>query len=605
MKNKQIVYLIILLSLASFVSAYTYLGESSIGWVFNTTQEDKNIQVNMAEIEDNILEINITQRTNVPQGYQYHLAICNITGLDGFTYNNDDAPYGRLTDYNLPETWCSETNGYGFPLIINSQILPLSFRISIPDKILKKLPHFMIYSGDSTEIIDVSAASEATKLNMNENIVRDSKGNLYATYLGEGNDLWYSKSSAGAMGWQSKELIEGSFATPGILVDDNNNISIYYTDTSGFKVIKMINSTDGGGNFSSPSTIFADMVGSYEYPSCAIDSNDLIHCCAILDNQYLHYANSTAWSKTTVNGNSTDDTDWCDIELDSNNIVYIAALGTDDYDIDLWTSKNGWGSANRITVDEDVYSIFGGEKDVYPHAPSIAIDDDNNVYIAYSDKGDLTIANSSADHITDFTILGIDSSGSYSPDIAANNLEELHILYHDKTSIKSTIKLYHANSSDKGVSWTYRQELQDKSGYPSIADTNHPRSNRLTNNLRYVFTNTSASVLYDYLSISHIATEGEGREAIEEGFLNTLISGYGNYTDQQVYIRNITNGQQLGLFDKVAVKENQTWAVNYVTSGESFENMVNITPVFYTLEMENLYYHEILEMVEDFIEGTE
>jgi len=59
------------------------------------------------------------------------------------------------------------------------------------------------------------------------------------------------------------------------------------------------------------------------------------------------------------------------------------------------------------------------------------------------------------------------------------------------------------------------------------------------------------------------------------------------------------------LFDKVAVKENQTWAVNYVTSGESFENMVNITPVFYTLEMENLYYHEILEMVEDFIEGTE
>ncbi|MFH1592713.1 MAG: hypothetical protein ABIB47_05090 [Candidatus Woesearchaeota archaeon] len=604
MKNKSIIYIVILLSLASFVSAYTDLGESSVEWVFNTTQEDNNIQVNMAEIEDNILEINITQRTNVPQGYQYHLAICNIEGLDRFTYNNNDAPYGRLVDYNLPETWCSETDGYGFPLIINSQILPLSFRISIPDETLKKLPHFILYSGDSTEIVDVSAASEATKLNTNENIVRDSKGNLYATYLGEGDDLWYSKYSIAVMNWQSRELIEGSFATPGILVDSKNNISIYYAETTGFNEIKMINSTNSGDNFSSPSTIFADMVGSYEYPSCAIDSNNIIHCCAILDDQYLHYANSTAWSKTTVNGNSTDDTDWCDIEVDINGIVYIAGLGTDDYDIDLWTSKNGWGSDNRITIDEDVFSIFGGEGAVYPHAPSIAIDDDNNVYIAYSDQGDLTLANSSANHITDFTILEIDSSASYSPDIAANNLEELHILYHDKTAVKSSIKLYHANSSDKGVSWAYRQELHDVSGYPSIADTNHPRANRLTNTLRYVFTNTSASVLYDYLSISHRATEEEGREAIEEGFLNSLISGYGNYTDQQVYIRNITNGQQLGSFDKVAVKENQTWVVNYVTSGESFENMVNITPVFYTLEMENLYYHEILEIVEELVEGT-
>ncbi|MFH1592201.1 MAG: hypothetical protein ABIB47_02440 [Candidatus Woesearchaeota archaeon] len=604
MKNK-LIFIVILLSLTSFVSAYTYLGESSIGWVFNTTQEDKNIQVNMAEIEDNILEININQRTNVPQGYQYHLAICNIEGLDGFTYNNNDAPYGRLVDYNLPGTWCSETNGYGFPLIINSQTLPLSFRISIPDEMLKKLPHFILYSGDSTEIVDVSAASEATRLNMNENIVRDSEGSLHATYLGEGEDLWYSKYSIAVMNWQSKELIEGNFATPGIIVDSNNNIFIYYAVTSGFKYIKMVNSSDSGGNFSSPYNIFTHMTDSYAYPSCAIDSDDVIHCCAILDNQYLHYANSTAWSKTVVNGNSTDDTDWCDIEIDSNNIVYIAGLGTDDYDIDLWTSSNGWGSSNRITVDEDVFSIVGGGSAVYSHAPSIAIDDDNNVYIAYSDQGDLTMANSSSDHITDFTILEIDSSESYSPDIAANNLEELHILYHDKTSIKSTIRLYHANSSDKGATWTFREELHNVSGYPSIADTNHPGSNRLTNNLRYVFTNTSASVLYDYLSISHIATENEGREAIEEGFLNSLISGYGNYTDQQVYIRNITNGQQLGLFDKVAVKENQTWAVNYVTSGESFENIVNITPVFYTLEMQNLYYHEILEAVEDLIEGTE
>ncbi|MDP3734754.1 MAG: hypothetical protein Q8R37_05990 [Nanoarchaeota archaeon] len=85
------------------------------------------------------------------------------------------------------------------------------------------------------------------------------------------------------------------------------------------------------------------------------------------------------------------------------------------------------------------------------------------------------------------------------------------------------------------------------------------------------------------LSLSHIgiyydlpANESEARNAIEEGIANSVLSLYPTYTDQKLYIRYINGTQMAGTFDKVVVNESQTWAFNYITSGENFTNIVSL-----------------------------
>lgn len=99
------------------------------------------------------------------------------------------------------------------------------------------------------------------------------------------------------------------------------------------------------------------------------------------------------------------------------------------------------------------------------------------------------------------------------------------------------------------------------------------------------------------------ANESQAREAIESG-IDDALDDYTVYTDQKVHIRTLNNTQQTGSFDKVAVSNNQTWVFNYVTSGESFLNMLNITPVFYVWEAENIGQNQIESHVESFINTT-
>jgi hypothetical protein len=98
--------------------------------------------------------------------------------------------------------------------------------------------------------------------------------------------------------------------------------------------------------------------------------------------------------------------------------------------------------------------------------------------------------------------------------------------------------------------------------------------------------------------------EGEdGDDAIEQGIINVITDPI-IYSDQQVNIR-LTNGtQELGRFDKVAANATQRWAFNYITHGEEFTNMNNITASFFVLEMTDLISSVITQTVEDFIAFT-
>ncbi len=85
---------------------------------------------------------------------------------------------------------------------------------------------------------------------------------------------------------------------------------------------------------------------------------------------------------------------------------------------------------------------------------------------------------------------------------------------------------------------------------------------------------------------------------------NALLSGYTNYTAQQIFARKLDNTQDVGTFDWVAKKGSKVWAFNYVTKGEQHVQMFNMTPVLYVLEMSNITGTNITKKVEGIINAT-
>ena len=99
------------------------------------------------------------------------------------------------------------------------------------------------------------------------------------------------------------------------------------------------------------------------------------------------------------------------------------------------------------------------------------------------------------------------------------------------------------------------------------------------------------------------ANETEGDAAITQGILNSLPTAV-IHPEQQVYTRSAAGTQQLGRFDRIAIFNNQRWAFNYITSGESFTNMNNISTNFYVLELTDLFASDITARVAALISGT-
>ncbi len=99
-------------------------------------------------------------------------------------------------------------------------------------------------------------------------------------------------------------------------------------------------------------------------------------------------------------------------------------------------------------------------------------------------------------------------------------------------------------------------------------------------------------------------SEVDARNAIEQGIRTVLGSTTTIFTDKQVYVRNASNFQKLGRFDKVTRYGGQYWAFNYLTSSDVSTNIPNISTSLYVLEMTNLTYAETRTQVQNFITGT-
>ncbi len=103
--------------------------------------------------------------------------------------------------------------------------------------------------------------------------------------------------------------------------------------------------------------------------------------------------------------------------------------------------------------------------------------------------------------------------------------------------------------------------------------------------------------------ITNPANESDGRTAIETGInstINTPIT-----TDQQIYVVNWSSSTQtLNKFDKYTQKNNQSWAFNYVTAGESFTNIPSWLNRLIIWENNTLTTDQITSQVQGIIANT-
>ena len=116
--------------------------------------------------------------------------------------------------------------------------------------------------------------------------------------------------------------------------------------------------------------------------------------------------------------------------------------------------------------------------------------------------------------------------------------------------------------------------------------------------------NRSGTSTSGALKLSITGLEAAGRNSIGLGIQNALLSGYINYTDLQIYARNLSNAQVKGTFDRAAKKGSKMWAFNSIGVSDSHVNMFNLTPVLYTLELANKTSANITLQVEQLINAT-
>jgi len=350
---------------------------------------------------------------------------------------------------------------------------------------------------DEYNTIDETVGTTATYTIISENIVKDSSGRLHVAYINT-SSTWYSNSSDNGSTWNGfLDLDVDSSYRPGIAINSTDGLFVY---TRLGAILKGIFSSDNGSTFDSPIDLITFQGAiTLDVASCVFDSNDIWHCCAIEDaNDLLYYTNSSEFpTHFEVHGNTSDDSDNCDIEVDSNNCPYIVAYGSDEDNIEIWSNcLDGFGNNSRILINDATNTGTGD-------GLSIAIRDDlfHVAFIETTGTDKLVYCNSSIVNASNWGCKNItnDSPSPNTPTIGIDENGGTHIIYSSSSTVGSG-ELYYANSTD-GISWTNQTELQTitngAGNFPSIQDSNFPSFNRMNSTVNYVWTNGTNSLNFD------------------------------------------------------------------------------------------------------------
>ncbi|MFX0161878.1 MAG: hypothetical protein ACFE68_00895 [Candidatus Hodarchaeota archaeon] len=262
------------------------------------------------------------------------------------------------------------------------------------------------------------------------------------------SEIWYANNATGT--FTPTQITSNSISdgNPSLALDSQGNVHIVWEGnyTAGNeRDIYYINNV--GGTFGSIITLLDDDYDE-QYPQIAIDSNNKVH----LVWQYDHgttdtrYAtNATAAFDSFMIMNVTDNDvadDYPTIAIDSNDVIHIAwseRVGF-FYEVLYGNSSNPFPITNPVNVSQNSYD------DTYP---SIDVDSKDKVHIAWKfddfmADSEIVYSNNIGGTFSSYEFVTINSIGDHSPSLVIDNNGDAHILWNGALHWE----IWYANNTD-------------------------------------------------------------------------------------------------------------------------------------------------------------
>ncbi len=314
-------------------------------------------------------------------------------------------------------------------------------------------------------------------------IAVDSSGNLHMVWYDEtsGNlEVYYKKSTDAGAAWSTSQRLtwnSGNSRLPAIAAGSSANLHVVWCDdTPGNYEIYYKKSTDGGATWSTSQKLTGTSGASY-CPVIAVDSSgnlQVVWYDSTPGNNEIYYKKSmdagATWSpsqRLTWNSGAS----WHPvIALDSSGNPHVVWYDDTPGNLDIYYKKSTdggttWPTSQRLTWTSGA-----------SYSPAIAIDSSDNLHVVWDDytpgypeiyykKG----ANEGASWAPSQRLTWT-SGSSHAPAIAVEFPGNLHLVWYDDTP--GNPEIYYKKSTDGGATWTTGQRLTLTSGSsesPSIS----------------------------------------------------------------------------------------------------------------------------------------
>lgn len=374
-----------------------------------------------------------------------------------------------------------------------------------------------------------------------ERLIRNSTGQLNALFYNTGSDPIQAWSLNNGTNWVNSSILstEPTTYSYNLVVDSQNGLhGFYYANYD----IKYINKTQS--NSYSVSIIYdgnnRNIFDNFDF---LIDANDTIHYCIITSSwngsgtagDFLIYGNKTlngtfyyttdttrkVWNGSAIfpgmwlMNDSTKEADRCDIDIDTNNNIYVLWSGSDEANIRIMSSIDNWTAPGFSIYD---YSSLS-------NGISLSVDTvNNNLAVAFDGtitggvgQGKITVANTSQANwknnwsVNNWTLSSLNVGMMQIPHIKTYNNSVYMLGFYGNSTMN--FSLWYANSTDyfksnKYLNMTFFPNRSSTALNPTIRGETFPTFNRFDGKqLEYLYfyansSNTSVTFIgYDNITV--------------------------------------------------------------------------------------------------------
>jgi hypothetical protein len=281
------------------------------------------------------------------------------------------------------------------------------------------------------------------------------------------SELYFKKSTNGGTTWVGSQRLTWSGDTstsPAITLDSSDTIHVTWRDDSpGKGEIYYMKSTNGGTTWSAAKRL--TWTSEYSnYPSIAVESSNNLHIVwadYTPGNWEIFHKKSTdggvSWSGSTrLSWNPTESTG-PDIAIDTSNHIHVVWYDriTGNYEILYRRSTDGgasWSGTNRLTWNSG-NSV----------SPAIAVDMGDNIHMVWHDRspGNYEIYyRRSMDGGASWSAtkrLTWNPESSFSAEIDVDSNNKLHVVWYDGTP--GNMEIYYKRSTNGGTLWDGSKRL--------------------------------------------------------------------------------------------------------------------------------------------------